>query len=119
MAHITRRPFISHLRSNATSHVVHMKRGKIKRSGTGLAFWFRPLTAALSEVPVDNRDMSLFFHCRTADFQDVSVQATVSYRIANPELAAQRVDFSVHPANSIWQADPLNVLNQLVSETAQ
>ncbi len=90
MAHITRRPFISHLRSNATSHVVHMKRGKIKRSGTGLAFWFRPLTAALSEVPVDNRDMSLFFHCRTADFQDVSVQATVSYRIANPELTAQQ-----------------------------
>ncbi len=119
VAHITRRPFISHLRSTATAHVVHMKRGKIKRSGTGLAFWFRPLTAALSEVPVDNRDMSLFFHSRTADFQDAAVQATVSFRIADPVLASQRVDFSLNPATGVWQADPLNILNQLVSETAQ
>lgn len=119
MAHITRRPFISHLRASATAHVVYMKRGKVKRSGTGLAFWFRPLTATLSEVPVDNRDMSLVFHTRTADFQDAAVQATVSYRIARPETAAERVDFSIHPGVGRWQADPLNTLNQLVSETAQ
>lgn len=119
MAHITRRPFVSHLRASATAHVVYMKRGKVKRSGTGLAFWFRPLTATLSEVPVDNRDMSLVFHTRTADFQDAAVQATVSYRIARPETAAERVDFSIHPGVGRWQADPLNTLNQLVSETAQ
>ena len=119
VAHISRRPFVSHLRASATSHVVFMKRGKVKRSGTGLAFWFRPLTATLSEVPVDNRDMSLVFHARTADFQDVAVQATVSFCIARPDTAAQRVDFSIHTANGRWQADPLNALNQLVSETAQ
>jgi len=96
-----------------------MKRGEVKRSGTGLAFWFRPLTASLSEVPVDNRDMTMFFHTRTADFQDAAIQATVSFRIANPNLAAQRVDFSIHPRTGQWQADPLNSLSQLVIETAQ
>lgn len=119
MAHISRRPFISHLRAPATSHVVQMKRGRITRSGAGIAFWFRPLTASLSEVPVDNRDMSLLFHTRTADFQDAAVQATVSYRIADPNLAAQRVDFSIQPSTGGWLADPLTILNQLVSETAQ
>ena len=119
MAHITRRPFVSHLRASATSHVVQMKRGSITRSGAGLSFWFRPLTASLSEVPIDNRDMSLFFHTRTSDFQDAGVQATVSYRIADADLAAQRVDFAIHPTTGVWQADPLNALGQLVSETAQ
>lgn len=119
MAHITRRPFLSHLRASTTSHVVQVKRGQVRRSGPGLAFWFRPLTSSLSEVPVDNRDMSLFFHSRTADFQDAAVQATVSYRIADPDLAATRVDFSIHGATGQWQADPLTILNQLVSETAQ
>ena len=42
MAQITRRPFISHLRATATSHVVQIKKGKVKRSGAGLSFWFRP-----------------------------------------------------------------------------
>lgn len=119
MAHITRRPFLSHLRASTTAHVVQVKRGQVRRSGPGLAFWFRPLTSSLSEVPVDNRDMSLFFHSRTADFQDAAVQATVSYRIADPNLAATRVDFSIHGATGQWQADPLTILNQLVSETAQ
>ena len=119
MAHINRRPIRSHLRATATSHVVHMKGGKVKHSGTGLSFWFRPLTASLSEVPVDNRDMSLIFHTRTADFQDATVQATVSYRIASPDVAAQHIDFSIDAESGRWQADPLNTLNQLVSETAQ
>lgn len=119
MAQISRRPFVSHLRATATSHVVQMKKGKIKRSGPGLSFWFRPLTASLSEVPVDNRDMSLFFHTRTADFQDAGVQATVSYRIEDPMRASQRVDFSISPSTGNWLADPLSALGQLVSETGQ
>ncbi len=119
MAQISRRPFVSHLRATATSHVVQMKKGKVKRSGPGLSFWFRPLTASLSEVPIDNRDMSLFFHTRTSDFQDAGVQATVSYRIEDPNRASQRVDFAISPATGNWQADPLSALGQLVSETGQ
>ncbi len=119
MAQITRRPFVSHLRATATSHVVRIKKGKVKRSGAGLSFWFRPLTASLSEVPIDNRDMSLFFHTRTSDFQDAGVQATVSYRIADPKRASERVDFSIHPSTGKWMADPLSALGQLVSETGQ
>lgn len=119
MAQITRRPFRSHLRATATSHVVQLKKGKVKRSGAGLSFWFRPLTASLSEVPIDNRDMSLFFHTRTSDFQDAGVQATVSYRIADPNRASERVDFSISPASGKWMADPLAALGQLVSETGQ
>ena len=38
----------------------------------GAAFWFRPLTAVLSEVPVDDRELPLLFHARTSDFQDVT-----------------------------------------------
>jgi hypothetical protein len=47
-----------------------------------------PLTAALSEVPIDDREQPLLFHARTVDFQDVTVQATVTYRVADPAVAA-------------------------------
>lgn len=119
MARITRRPIINHLRASATSHVIHVRRGKVRRSGTGLAFWFRPLTAALSEVPIDNRDMPMMVHARTQDFQDAAVQATVSYRVANPEVAAERIDFSIDSAHGQWQADPISQLSRLVTESAQ
>ena len=50
MATITRYPGVRHLRSTPTTHVLQLRRGRVRRSGVGLAFWFRPLTAALSEA---------------------------------------------------------------------
>jgi regulator of protease activity HflC (stomatin/prohibitin superfamily) len=91
----------------------------VVHDGTGLAFWFRPLTAVLSEVPVDDRELPLMFHARTSDFQDLTVQASVTYRVADPVVAASRVDFSVSPATGRWTGTPLEQIGGLLTETAQ
>lgn len=88
MADIKRRFGLHHLRSAPTAHIRHHKRGALAHDGTGLSFWFRALSAALSEVPVDDRELAVTFHARTADFQDVAVQASVTYRIS--DLARRR-----------------------------
>ncbi|GAA0308755.1 SPFH domain-containing protein [Kineococcus aurantiacus] len=119
MADITRYPFARHLRSTPTTHVIHHRRGKLAHTGTGQAFWFRPLSATLSELPVDDRELPLLLHARTADFVDVTVQATVTFRIADPDLAATRVDFSLDPATGRWRAAPLQQIAGLLTETAQ
>ena len=85
MADITRRAFLRHLRGTPTSWVRHYVKGKVKHEGIGQSFWYRPLTAVLSEVPVDDRELPLLFHARTSDFADVTVQATVTYRVAEPD----------------------------------
>ena len=72
MADIKRYPLARHLRGNPTMHVRHLRRGKAAHEGTGLSFFFRPLSAVLSEVPVDDRELPLLFHARTADFQDLA-----------------------------------------------
>ena len=70
-------------------------------------------------MPVDDRELPLLFHARTADFQDVSVQATVTYRFAQPALAAARIDFSVDGSTGRWQASPLDQVAHLLTELAQ
>ncbi|MER8235203.1 SPFH domain-containing protein [Streptomyces sp. NPDC094049] len=119
MADITRRAGWRHLRSAPTSHIRHQSRGRLVHEGEGLSFWFRPLTAALSEVPVDDRELAMAFHARTADFQDVSVQATVTYRIGDPAAAATRLDFSVDPDTGAWRGTPLEQIATLLTGTAQ
>ncbi|MER5640578.1 SPFH domain-containing protein [Kitasatospora sp. NPDC002227] len=119
MADITARLGFRHLRAVPTSHIRHLNRGEVAHEGTGLAFWFRPLTAALSEVPVDDRELAMLFHSRTSDFQDVTVQATLTYRITDPALAATRVDFGIDPDTGAWRAAPLDQLATLLTETAQ
>lgn len=119
MADIIRRWGWRHLRSAPTAHIRHYKRGQLVHDGPGLSFWFRALTAALSEVPVDDRELTMAFHARTSDFQDVTVQATVTYRISEPATAAARLDFSIDPDTGIWRGTPLEQLSTLLTETAQ
>lgn len=119
MADITRRLGRRHLRGAPTAHIRHHRGGRLLHDGPGLSFWFRALTAALSEVPVDDRELAMTFHARTSDFQDVSVQATVTYRIGDPAVAAARLDFSIDPDTGVWRGAPLEQLGTLLTETAQ
>jgi len=119
MADITRSPFVRHLRGSTTMHVEHVRNGRVVHAGTGASFWFRPLSAVLSEVPMDDRELPLLFHARTADFQDVTVQATVTFRMTDPSVAITRIDFSVDPATGAWRSAPLDQLAGLLTETAQ
>ncbi len=119
MADITRYPFFNHLRADTTAYVQHLRKGQVRHAGAGLAFWFRPRTAALAEIPLDDRDQALLFHARTADFQDVTVQATVTFRVIDPGLAATRIDFGIAPETGKWNATPLVTLGGLLTELAQ
>ncbi|MFI6938183.1 SPFH domain-containing protein [Streptomyces sp. NPDC050418] len=119
MADITRRFGLRHLRCAPTAHIRHLRAGKVVHDGEGLSFWYRSLSAALSEVPVDDRELAMSFHARTADFQDVSTQATVTYRISDPVTAAARIDFSIDPDTGAWRGAPLEQLATLLTETAQ
>ena len=119
MADIKRYPLARHLRGNPTLHVRHLRRGKVAHEGMGLSFFFRPLSAVLSEVPVDDRELPLLFHARTADFQDLSVQASVTFRVTDPATASARIDFSIDPDTGRWRGTPLEQVGGLLTETAQ
>ena len=57
MARISHLPFVAHLRAGASSHVILFRNGRAVRSGRGLAFWFRPLDAAVAEIPLDDQEL--------------------------------------------------------------
>lgn len=119
VADVTRYPLTRHLRGAPTMYVRYVRRGKVVREGTGLSFFFRPLTAVLSEVPVGDRELPVLFHARTADFQDLTVQASVTFRVTNPVTACARIDFSIEPDTGSWHGTPLDQVAGLLTETAQ
>jgi regulator of protease activity HflC (stomatin/prohibitin superfamily) len=119
MADISVSPFIRHLRGGPTSYIRHTRNGRVVHEGVGQSFWFLPLSAVLSEVPVDDQELPLSFHARTVDYQDVFVQATLTYRLAEPALAAERIDFGIDPRGGGWYAVPLDQLAGLLNDLAQ
>ena len=119
MADIKRRGPWRHYRGTPTTYVRQLKRGELVREGAGLAFWFRPLTGALSEVPIDDREIAFTFRARTRDFQEVAVQTTVTFRFAQPATAAARLDFGVNPDNGQLRARPLDQIGGMLTGLAQ
>jgi hypothetical protein len=119
VAYIRVYPIGRHLRSTPTNHIVHSRRGKIVHSGPGASFWFRALTAAISEVPIAEAELSVLFGARTIDYQQVSVQATVTYRFGDAVAAASRLDFSIDPYHGSWIGKPLEQVGTRITELAQ
>ena len=68
---------------------------------------------------MDDRELPLLFHARTADFQDLAVQASVTFRVTDPAIACARIDFSVDPDTGRWRGTPLEQVGGLLTETAQ
>lgn len=110
MATITRFPCIRHCSTGPTVYVQHRAKGAVRHAGPGQAFWFRAIDATISEVPLDDRDLPVLVTLRAADLQQLTAPATVTYRVADPELAARRVDFSIDLAMGLWLEQPLEAI---------
>ncbi|MCK6478860.1 MAG: band 7 protein [Planctomycetaceae bacterium] len=119
MAQIICFPVFRHLRSDPSHHVLHFRGGRLVRGGRGTSFWFHPLSASIAEVPCDDRDLAFLFHGRTSDFQDVTTQGVITYRVVDPEILARRVDFSIDPSRGTWKHAPLDQIAQLLTQLAQ
>lgn len=119
MADIRKYPFFRHLRSDANVHVTRFRNGKIVRSGRGISFWFLPRRASVSELPMDDRSMVLFFKGRSKDFQALTVQGNLTWHVSNPATLGNRIDFSVDLVGGRHTAKPMEQIENLLTGMAQ
>jgi len=108
MAAIRNFGFAALLRSEASSYVIRYRSGRPVRAGRGLAFWFRPQRASIAELPMDDRDTALFVRGRSKDFQEVAVQGRISWRVADPQRLAERVDFTIGLFTGEHKGEPVD-----------
>jgi regulator of protease activity HflC (stomatin/prohibitin superfamily) len=99
--------------------VIRYRNGAVVRSGRGLSFWFRPLDAAIAELPLDDQELPFLFHGRSADVQEVIAQGIVTYRVADPETLAARIDFGIDLRTGHHTKSPLDQLADRLTQLAQ
>ena len=118
MAQITRYPLLRHLRADAASHIQHFRKGVRVRSGRGLAFWFTPDGASISEVPLDDRELPFLLRGQSADYQDLTVQGGIVWRVADPELLGDRIDFTIGLKDGLHIGQPVDQINNVLISLA-
>jgi regulator of protease activity HflC (stomatin/prohibitin superfamily) len=108
----------AYLKASPTTFVLHYQLGRLRRQGSGLAFWYLQPASTIVAVPVGSRDVPFVFNEVTADFQAVTVQGQLTYRVSQPAQLAALLDFSLRPDGGYRSDDPEKLPERLV-HTAQ
>jgi hypothetical protein len=86
---------VNYIKAGPTHYIIHYQNGRIKRAGTGLAFFYYKPSSSIAVVPVASDDVPFIFNEVTADFQPITIQGQLTYRVANPQVVAAQLDYSV------------------------
>ncbi len=105
---------IRFIKSQPTTYLIEYKSGKVARQGAGLSFLYFAPTTTLAAIPAGSRDESFIFQQVTADFQTITVQGQIAYRISEPTRAAAMLNFALRADGKSYESDDPEKLRQRV-----
>jgi len=101
-----------------TDFVLQVRRGRPVRRGAGLSFFYFAPTSSLVLVPIGSVDVPFIFEEVTKDFQLVTVQGQITYRVAEPEKLSGLMNFALLPDRRGYASeDPLKLPQRLINHT--
>ena len=86
---------LRHIKAPPTLWLLHYRSGRLVRQGAGISFFYFAPSAVLAAVPVNVQEADFVFSALSSDFQEISVQGSVHFRIDRPEECAQHLDFAL------------------------
>jgi len=109
---------IKQIKFDSMTYVLHYKNGNIKKEGRGLSFFYFAPNSSIVAIPMGSNDLPFIFNETTNDYQTVSIQGQISYKINNPKTLADVLDFTVND-NGQYKKNDIEKLNQRIINEAQ
>lgn len=97
-----------------TTYVLQYKNGKIEREGAGLSFFYYSPTTSMVAVPMGSEDVAFIFEENSGDFQQITVQGQITYRINDPKKIGDLLNFSINPVTQQYISDDPKKLSQRI-----
>lgn len=110
---------IRFIKSQPTTHLMQFRGGKLVREGAGLSFFYYAPAATVVAVPVASHDRPFMLDLVTSDFQSVTVQGQVTYRINEPRRTAAMMDFSLRADGKGYTSEDPARLGDRVAQQAE
>jgi hypothetical protein len=88
---------IKFIKVQPTTYLLQYRGGKIVREGLGLSFFYYSPMTSLVAVPVASADVPFIFQETTGDFQAVTIQGQVTYRVGEPKRLAELLNYTLTP----------------------
>lgn len=109
---------INYIKFDSMTHVIHFKNGQIQKEGRGLSFFYFAPTSSIAAIPMGSNDLPFIFNETTSDYQSISIQGQVTYKIGDPKQLAELLDFTI-TADGTYKKNDSEKLNQRIINEAQ
>src|SRR4029079_8366050 len=97
-----------------TTYLLQYRGGKVIREGLGLSFFYYAPTTSLVAVPVASIDVPFIFQETTGDFQSVTIQGQVTYRVGDARRLATLLNYTLARNGETYVSDDPDKLPERV-----
>ena len=105
---------VNYVKVQPTTFLLQYRGGKVAREGVGLSFFYYSPTTSLVTIPIASTDAAFIFQETTGDFQTVTVQGQVTFRIAEPKRLAALLNYTLARNGETYTSDDPEKLPQRV-----
>ena len=112
-------PLIAFYHGQPNDYVLEYRGGRVRRAGAGLALFYWAPTTTLAAVPLTTADLPFILNEATGNFQAVTVQGQLTYRIADPRTLAASLNFTIDPRTRAYRSDDPEKLDQRIVNVLQ
>ena len=104
------------IKAQPTTYLLQYRGDKLVREGLGLSFFYFAPTTSLVSIPIASVDMPFMFEEVTADFQDVTIQGQVTYRVSDPKKLSQMLNFALNSQGTGYASeDPAKLTQRIIN----
>ena len=104
------------IKLDASTYGIIYQNGKIWKEGRGLSTWYFAPISTIVAIPLGSSDAPFLFNLSTADFQTVTIQGQITYKIERPEQLSDLLDFTVNAKGKYISDDHEKMHQRLVNE---
>ncbi|MDN5205514.1 SPFH domain-containing protein [Fulvivirgaceae bacterium BMA10] len=98
------------------NHVILYKNGKVKKEGRGLSFFYFAPSSSIVSIPMESNDFQFVFKESTKDYQEVSIQGQITYKVNDPKQLAESLDFTVNSKGKYIKDDHEKIQQRIINE---
>ncbi|MCL8489283.1 MULTISPECIES: SPFH domain-containing protein [Bradyrhizobium] len=105
---------IRFIKAQPTTYLLKYRAGAVVEEGAGLSTFYYGPAASLVAIPIGSRDAAFIFQQIARDFQTLTIQGQVTYRIGEPKKAAAMLNFTLKRDGKTYESDDPEELPQRV-----
>jgi hypothetical protein len=108
---------IKYIKAQPNTYLLQYKKGKVSKEGAGLSFFYYSPASSIVAVPLGSMDIPFIFNEVTSDFQEITIQGEITYKVGDPRKLSGLLNFTLGANGSDYSSDdPEKLLKRIINQ---